>query len=260
MATLRNPHRWEELFPDEFMEILKQTPLVYFPFGLVEEHGTHLTMATDYTPVYKMCLAAAEITGGIVYPPLLAAPAGSPPLSREDMRIRRKREGKPICPPSLFLSKECCQLIYEETLENMASLGFKVCLCVGGHGPAMTLMKNLIDAHGARMDGMRLVNIHWTALDKSSSVLADKHARRLYNAHGGIVETALVRYCDDRFCDVSRIHKTLTANLGSQLNIFNADELTEIANHATVKLGRAIFDAVVNGMAAAAKQALTAVE
>lgn len=255
MATLRNMHRWEELFPDEFMEIIKQTPLVYFPFGLVEEHGTHLTMSTDYAPVYKMCLAAAEITGGIVYPPLLAAPGGSPPLSREDMRARR-RGGKPLCPPSLFLSKECCQLIYEETLENMAGIGFKVCLCVGGHGPAITLMHKLTSELDERMDEMKLVNIHWTTLDKSSSAFEDKHTRRLHNAHGGTIETALVRYCDDRLCDVSRIQKTLTAGLGSQMNIFNSDELAEIANNATVELGRAIFDAVVNGMVDAANQAL----
>jgi len=235
----RNLHRWEELFPQELVEIMKETPVVYFPFGCVEEHGTHLALATDYTPVHAISLAVAERAGGIVYPVLPAAPCYFPPLSRHEMRY----SGKPLYPPSLFLSRECCRLIYEETLENMAHVGFKYCFAIGGHFPAIKMMDGLATEMGGKIGEMQFVSIDWATMISKSS-----RFKQYRFAHGGSIETSLVMYCNKNYCDLSKIQDVHQSNFESQLNIHNQEELAKFAKEATWELGRDVFNFVVDSI------------
>ena len=65
---MRNLHKYEELFPDEFDAELKRSPIVYCAFGPVEYHGAHGALGMDPVKGYEMCLRAAAISGGIVFP------------------------------------------------------------------------------------------------------------------------------------------------------------------------------------------------
>ncbi|HNS33030.1 MAG TPA: creatininase family protein [bacterium] len=253
MEKKRNLHRWEELFPQEFAGIMEKTPIVYFPFGLVEEHGTHLSMCPDFSPVYRMCLAAAERTGGVVYPFLPAAPGFNPPLSREEIRQKRLK-GECLYKPSLFLSSECCRLIYDETLESMAGIGFKVCMAVGGHMPAILLMGRLAKEKNGEVEGMRIENIDWTDIILKSTDIGRRYPEGL--AHGGIIETALVMYCDKRLCRLSQVLQVRDTNFVSQLARLSDEKLEGIRKNATISLGREIFEAAVSAIADTARSCM----
>jgi creatinine amidohydrolase len=60
--------RWAELFPDELLERIKQTPIVYLPMGLCEPHGHIAVMGLDTIKADYLCDEAANRFGGIVAP------------------------------------------------------------------------------------------------------------------------------------------------------------------------------------------------
>ncbi|MCJ7821983.1 MAG: creatininase family protein, partial [Armatimonadetes bacterium] len=82
MPGNRHPHKYEELFPEEFWEEFERTPIAYFTCSPLEWHGPHNALGCDPLKGYHVCLRAAEISGGIVLPPMFVGPAGLPSLSR----------------------------------------------------------------------------------------------------------------------------------------------------------------------------------
>ena len=74
---MRNLHKYEELFPDEFDAELKRSPIIYCAFGPMEYHCAHSALGIDPVKGYEMCLRAAVISGGIVFPMIPIAPSGA---------------------------------------------------------------------------------------------------------------------------------------------------------------------------------------
>lgn len=150
----RNMHRYEELTPYEFDREKERASIVYVAASPLEYHEECNVLGTDTNKGYDWCLAAAEITGGIVFPMLPVAPAGLRPyLSREQLRSRysdphyREAYGEYFGSlyPSIFFSREVCMALYRELLEMLAEeLQFKLCVFVGSHGPAGNMIKDII--------------------------------------------------------------------------------------------------------------------
>ena len=62
--------RYELLHPDELDRIVRRRPIAYIPLGSLEWHGRHLPLGNDAIKAYEICLRAAKITGGVVFPPI----------------------------------------------------------------------------------------------------------------------------------------------------------------------------------------------
>jgi len=62
--------RYELLHPDELDRIVRKRPIAYIPLGSLEWHGRHLPLGNDTIKAYEICLRAAKITGGVVFPPI----------------------------------------------------------------------------------------------------------------------------------------------------------------------------------------------
>ncbi|HEY5974787.1 MAG TPA: creatininase family protein [Geobacteraceae bacterium] len=60
----------EEMTMEEFAAGLEQTTTVFIPFGSVEEHGTHLPLATDTYQAYEIGKVAAQRIPLFVAPPI----------------------------------------------------------------------------------------------------------------------------------------------------------------------------------------------
>ena len=76
-------HRYELNYPHEVMKSLKEIGIVYFPFGVVEEHGTHQDMTADLFAPHCIGLAAAAQTDGLVY-------------RAEPSSVRNRADGSPV--------------------------------------------------------------------------------------------------------------------------------------------------------------------
>jgi len=150
---MRNLHKYEELFPDEFNAELKKSPIIYCSFGPVEYHCHHCALGVDLIKGHEMCLRAAAISGGIVFPMIPIAPAGGDHLSNRD-EIRQIAYASH---PSVFTSLDVCEKLYYELFESFAEdIGFKVCVAMGSHGPAGALAKKIAEANPV-FKGMKII-------------------------------------------------------------------------------------------------------
>jgi len=61
--------RFENITSIQLAAELKKAPVAYFSIGSLEHHGLHLPAGLDAMWIHQACLAAAEITGGVVLPP-----------------------------------------------------------------------------------------------------------------------------------------------------------------------------------------------
>ena len=71
---MRDLRKYEELFPEEFLAIQAKTPICYWACGPMEYHGLQNTLGIDPAKAYEICLRAASISGGIVFPLVPFAP------------------------------------------------------------------------------------------------------------------------------------------------------------------------------------------
>lgn len=60
----------ERMTPDDAGQALSEAGVAYLPIGPLEWHGRHLPVGVDLTIALRLCLHAAERTGGVVLPPL----------------------------------------------------------------------------------------------------------------------------------------------------------------------------------------------
>jgi creatinine amidohydrolase len=63
--------RWgyyHELRPDELTALRDAAPVAFWPLGLIEHHGWHLSVGFDGLKAGRICARVAEQTGGVVLP------------------------------------------------------------------------------------------------------------------------------------------------------------------------------------------------
>jgi creatinine amidohydrolase len=58
------------LRPGQLEKALREFPVVYVPFGLIEWHGRHLPLGNDALKAHAILVKTAERFGGVVYPPV----------------------------------------------------------------------------------------------------------------------------------------------------------------------------------------------
>lgn len=209
----RNMHKYEELTPCEFNLEKERASIIYVAAGPMEYHEECNALGIDPLKGYLWCLAAAESTGGIVFPMLPFAPGGASPFaSREDLRKRAAEvkfgeyTAQPLLYPSVMTSREVCRELYLELLETFAdALKFRLCVFFGSHGPAGAMIKEIVaaangnpaeyqggyqkitgDFHGMRVMAVGSLDYN---LDLIQAFNAEKGIRRI--SHGGLWETSI---------------------------------------------------------------------
>ena len=60
----------ELLRPRQVAAEMARCPRIWVPFGTIEYHSHHLPVGLDGLPAHGLCLDAADLVGGLVYPPL----------------------------------------------------------------------------------------------------------------------------------------------------------------------------------------------
>lgn len=195
---MRHPNKMEELLPQDFEAEKKLYPVIYLPFAPVEYHGCHVTLNSDTAKGYEMCLRAAKITGGLVYPLLPIAPIGHPPMERDGIHDFMRNNNY----PGVFISASLCRRLLFEMLDVFAEdLNFKVCVMCGSHGPAETLAKEICQEFKNIYKGMKITACG--SLSHSKDIIQAEYEKlgipRI--RHGGCWETAMLYACrDDFFC------------------------------------------------------------
>jgi creatinine amidohydrolase len=115
-----NKYKYEEMFPDEFLQAIEKCPVFFIPTGLLEWHGDHLPLGQDSMKAYGICLRSAEkLGGGIVLP---ANYIGRP--------------GYSSFTGTLTYSEALVNLLFTEMFGQLKKVGAQVIVLVTGHyGP-----------------------------------------------------------------------------------------------------------------------------
>lgn len=248
---MRNLHKYEELLPDEFEAEKQRAPVIYLALGPMEYHGVYNGLGIDPVKAYDICLRAAEMTGGIVFPMLPIGPGGG--MSRSYLREHYHEQKRY---PSLFTDLDTCRALYVDLLESFAQdLKFKVCCACGGHKPCGTMMKDIRDEHDGEFLGMKLLAAA-VAEDCAAEAIEAERKRLGTDVpffHGGVWETSMQmavnreyarpelayekwndkfrQYADEKIRDVS----LASAEVGARINRATAQK---IARHVNKALGR----------------------
>lgn len=120
--------QWENLTAPDFAKATKETGVCVIAIGVIEKHGEHLPLGTDFLNGHKIACLAAEKEPAVVFPPFYFG----------QISEARCFPGTIATKPSLLL--ELTQAVFDEIGRN----GFKKIVIYNAHGgnvhlPFMTL-------------------------------------------------------------------------------------------------------------------------
>lgn len=240
---MRNLHKYEELYPEEFEAEKQRSPIVYCVLAPVEYHGRCNSLGLDVTKGYEIALRAVEITGGIVFPKIPIATVGYAP----DRGLRCEREDLAAkCPtpgwyPSVLFSATTCEMVYNEILDIFArDIGFKVCVALGTHGSSGSLLKKIHADNNGVIHGMKLLPVgSFTYNTDFTSEYFKQNDMVVANAHAGVVETAWHMACNEEYVNFDEFNKPCNERFEDYTNAAHcADEVRK----STAEFGEKIIE------------------
>ncbi|HOX06895.1 MAG TPA: creatininase family protein [Planctomycetota bacterium] len=111
--------RWEELTAPDFARAVRRTKgLCIVPVGVVEKHGDHLPLGTDYLYASAVAARAAELEPAVVFPPYYFG------------QIHEARH----LPGTVALSSRLIVELLGEVCAEIARNGLKKIVLLNGHG------------------------------------------------------------------------------------------------------------------------------
>lgn len=176
--------RYELARPDDYHAARDAAPIAYLPWGAHEWHGLHNPLGLDTLKVHGICLALRDETGGVVFPPIYCGHQTMKPYAGFDS--------------TLEYSKQCVQMLANETLDQLANEGFRVIVILMGHyGPLhVQALNEVIADFNARQNKALAVGYPDYAPLKDEGIRGD---------HAGQTETSYMMLFHPESVDLSRL-------------------------------------------------------
>lgn len=176
------------LRPDEIRAELARTPAAYLPLGLLEWHGPHLPYGVDALNAEAVALAAAEIAGGLVLPPVyFGTERERDPQTLDNLGFDREAyvvgmDFPANSLPSMYAAEELFALVVREHVRLAARMGFKVVMAISGHGATnqIATLRRLAAEFNAAGQLRMLVDIPFTV--SRAGIVEVGHASRIETA------------------------------------------------------------------------------
>lgn len=109
---------WECLTAPDFEKAVKETGVCILPMGVLEKHGEHLPIGTDFLVAHKISTIAAEKEPAVVFPPFYFG----------QINCARCFPGAVTLKPTLLIE------VIEGVLDEIGRNGFKKIILYNGHG------------------------------------------------------------------------------------------------------------------------------
>jgi creatinine amidohydrolase len=168
MQTPGKPwYRYAELRPDQLAAVVDQTPVAYWPLGLLEHHGWHLPVGLDGLKAEGICARLAGRTGGVLLPTMWWGAGG----------------GHGAFAWTHYQPEEAAEAILVRTVEQLLAFGFRVVVLLAGHYPWMGLLNRGLPPLEREHPDARLI---WgTEMEIAGEVkLPGDHAAREETSYG----------------------------------------------------------------------------
>lgn len=121
---------WENLTSQDFTQAVKDTGVCIIAFGVVEKHGEHLPLGTDFLNGHKLATKAAEIEPAVVFPPFYFGQIYEAKCFPGTITIK----------PPLLLE------LIQNVLDEIGRNGFKKIILLNAHGGNDFLLKFIAQA------------------------------------------------------------------------------------------------------------------
>lgn len=130
---------YAELRPDELEELVRQSPVAYWPLGLLEHHGWHLPIGYDGIKAQRLCQRLAERTGGLILPTMWWGGGG----------------GHDVFKWSHYQRPEATAAILSDTCRQLAAFGLQAVVLLAGHYPWQSLLEREMPALEQELSSVR---------------------------------------------------------------------------------------------------------
>lgn len=153
----------ERLRPAQIAAEMAICPRVWLPLGTIEYHSHHLPVGLDGLQAHGLCLDAAALAGGLVYPPLWWGTGG----------------GHGAYPWTVMMPDSAeIAAILRQTLIRLQSLGVRQVVLFTGHfaDEQVAMITRLADAWNA--EGGRLTALALGVNGNGAALLPPDHAGR----------------------------------------------------------------------------------
>lgn len=161
--------RLEMLLPHEIRAAWARRPVAYLPLGTIEWHSEHLPVGLDALTAHGLCLKAAALDGGLVYPPLFFGTGGD--------------HGRYPFTVMMDDGTEIAALV-TRTLERLQDFGVRLAVLFSGHfAPAqLAMIASLAESWNQRGDPLRVL----------ARAVNDGVGISILPDHAGVFETTLL--------------------------------------------------------------------
>jgi len=186
--------RWEEMYPDEFLQTMEKHPVCYLAYGLAEPHGAYNALGLDWLKATALVERAATEYGGSVAPPCAWHIAERPIFDW----FGEQGVKQPLT------SAIPAELFYELVLFQIRAAdarGFKVAVLVTGHYGGLETDMRLMCEYYTRKTGSP---IRLRAMSDGEIIRYENY----YGDHAGICETAQLMALRPEFVDLSKRDST----------------------------------------------------
>lgn len=172
-------HHWQTLTAPQLADFAQCDPVAVLVLGAIEQHGTHLPLATDLIigeGLQAAMLKLLEADLDVICLPAIAVGASDEHAS---------------FPGTLSLPAPLAIATLEAYGDSLASAGIRRLVLLNSHGGNKAVM-DLAGLTLRRRHGMRVVKATYTRLPPLEGAIDTEELR--YGLHGGLLETAIMRY------------------------------------------------------------------
>ncbi len=218
--------KYIECRPAQLQAAIKESPIAYVPIGALEWHGEHGPLGLDGIKAEALCQAAAERSGGVVFPPVFWGAFDTMPF-----------------PFTLHYKRRGIKDMIRRTMVQLEEWGFKVIIMLTGHYPP-TQVRML------RRESRRF-NKKGTAFAMGIPEQALAADMGYFGDHAGMWETSLMLAIRPELIDLETLEPGLNAlQRMVRMGIMGKDPRDE----ADKEKGRLAVDKIASGMAMTARR------
>ena len=155
-------HRYQELRPDALAAAVAESPVAYWPLGLIEHHGWHLPVGFDGIKAERLCARIAERTGGVLLPVMWWGALG----------------GHGEFHWTHYQPAEAAGAIVANTVQQLIAYGFRAIVLLCGHYPWESLVAEPMAALRAAHPEVKLLWGTEATIGRPDVELPGDHAAR----------------------------------------------------------------------------------
>ncbi len=257
--------RIEYLRPAEIQAERARCSIAYLSMGPLEWHGPAMPYGTDALAAHAVACAAAQVTGGVVMPPLYLGTERERPAFMLEAKGFENPESMYVkgmdvpanCMPSYYAREDIFGVMVREHLRLLVEQGYELIVLFNGHGAFG--QRDTLTRLAVEFSNETPSRVVYSMIDINGPDFEPDFG------HGCLIEASLLRYLHDGCMDLGTYPPREVPLKYTDYGIADecvfagrrstGDAVVNDPRDATPELGRQCFDNAVNNLVRAVQAA-----